>query len=53
MEEAKPAVTDRRYKRRKTELDREIGATDAEMDNLVYVLYGITDEERKIIEGGL
>ncbi len=28
-------------------------ATDAEIDNLVYELYGITGEERKIIEGGL
>lgn len=27
-------------------------ATDAEIDNLVYELYGITEEERKIIEGG-
>lgn len=25
-------------------------AIDAEIDNLVYELYGITDEERKIIE---
>ena len=33
-----------------TELDREIAATDREIDNLVYELYGITDEERKIIE---
>ncbi len=33
-------------------IDREIDATDAEIDNLVYDLYGITDEERKIIEGG-
>lgn len=32
-------------------VDREITATDAEIDNLVYELYGITDEERKIIEG--
>ena len=29
---------------------RQIDATDAEIDNLVYELYGITDEERKIIE---
>jgi len=35
------------------ELDREIAATDAAIDELVYELYGITDEERKIIEGGL
>jgi len=33
------------------DLDHEIAATDAEIDNLVYELYGITDEERKIIEG--
>jgi type I restriction-modification system DNA methylase subunit len=33
-------------------LDREIASTDAEIDNLVYELYGITDEERRIIEGG-
>lgn len=31
-------------------LEREIAATDAEIDNLVYKLYGITDEERKVIE---
>lgn len=30
-------------------LEREIGATDAEIDDLVYDLYGISDEERKII----
>jgi hypothetical protein len=34
-------------------LEREIGSTDREIDELVYDLYGITDEERKIIEGGL
>jgi type I restriction-modification system DNA methylase subunit len=32
-------------------VEREIAATDAEIDNLVYELYGITDKERKIIEG--
>jgi hypothetical protein len=32
-------------------IDREIAATDTEIDNLVYELYGITDEERRIIEG--
>ena len=35
------------------QLDREIAATDAEIDILVCELYGITDEERKIIEGAL
>jgi hypothetical protein len=33
-------------------LEREIATTDAEIDELVYGLYGITDEERKIIGGG-
>jgi type I restriction-modification system DNA methylase subunit len=32
-------------------VDREIAATDAEIDNLAYELYGITDAERKVIEG--
>ena len=32
-------------------LEREIAATDEEIDDLVYGLYGITNEERKIIEG--
>jgi hypothetical protein len=32
-------------------LDREIAATDAEIDSLVYELYGVTIDERKIIEG--
>jgi hypothetical protein len=31
-------------------IEREIAATDAEIDELVYDLYGITDEELKIIE---
>jgi type I restriction-modification system DNA methylase subunit len=37
-----------------SELDRtehEIAATDAEIDNLVYDLYGITNEEREIVKG--
>jgi hypothetical protein len=33
-------------------LEREIASTDQEIDELVYDLYGITDEERKIVEGG-
>jgi len=33
------------------ELLREINHTDNEIDNLVYDLYGLTEEERKIIEG--
>lgn len=33
------------------ELLREIKHTDNEIDNLVYDLYGLTEEERKIVEG--
>jgi type I restriction-modification system DNA methylase subunit len=32
-------------------LDRDITSTDAAIDNLVYELYGITEEEQRIIEG--
>jgi len=32
-------------------LERQVSATDAKIDDLVYELYGITKEERKIIEG--
>ena len=32
-------------------IEREIADTDAEIDELVYELYGITAEERRIIEG--
>ena len=32
-------------------LEREIATTDAEIDELVYELYGITDDEREIVEG--
>jgi hypothetical protein len=33
------------------ELLREINRTDKEIDSLVYDLYGLTEEERKIVEG--
>ncbi len=32
-------------------IQRQVAATDKEIDELVYELYGITDEERKIVEG--
>lgn len=32
-------------------LQREITATDAAIDQLVYDLYGLTEEEIKIVEG--
>ena len=31
-------------------LEREIASTDQEIDELVYELYGITDEEQRIVE---
>lgn len=33
-------------------MQRQIAHTDREIDDLVYKLYGITEEERKIIEEG-
>jgi adenine-specific DNA-methyltransferase len=33
------------------QLQREIDATDAQIDRLVYELYGLTEEEIKIVEG--
>ena len=35
----------------KTRIQRQINATDKQIDSLVYELYGLTDEEIKIIEG--
>ena len=34
-------------------IEEEIKKTDAEIDELVYRIYGITDEEKKIIEESL
>ena len=34
-------------------IEEEIKKTDAEIDELVYALYDITDEEKKIIEESL
>jgi len=39
------------YCNERDELLREINHTDYEIDNLVYDLYGLTEEERKIVEG--
>jgi hypothetical protein len=35
---------------RKNQIQRQIEKTDKEIDDLVYELYGITEEERKVIE---
>jgi len=35
----------------RTPLQRQIEATDRQMDALVYALYGLTDDEIEIVEG--
>jgi len=36
----------------KTTLQRQIDATDRQIDRLVYELYGLTEEEIGMVEGG-
>jgi len=36
-----------------TTLQRQIEATDSQIDALVYELYGLNEEEIKIVEGGM
>ena len=36
---------------RKVQIQRQVEKTDREIDELVYKLYGITEKERKVIEG--
>ena len=35
-----------------TALERQIAATDSQLDTLIYALYGLTDAEIKIVEKG-
>jgi hypothetical protein len=35
----------------KTALERQVAATDTQIDRLVYDLYGLTEKETKIVEG--
>jgi hypothetical protein len=35
----------------KTALERQIAATDTQLDTLIYALYGLTEAEIKIVEG--
>ena len=37
----------------KETLQRQIDATDRQIDKLVYELYGLTEEEIKVVEGNL
>ncbi|MBN1653127.1 MAG: hypothetical protein JXA30_05065 [Deltaproteobacteria bacterium] len=43
--------TTARTPQEKTAIERQIAATDAHIDRLVYELYGLTEEEIKIVEG--
>jgi hypothetical protein len=36
----------------RTRLERQIAATDQRIDRLVYELYGLTEAEIRIVEGG-
>jgi len=38
--------------REKTVIQRQIESTDRKIDELVYELYGLTEEERRIVEEG-
>ncbi len=40
-----------RRERRKTDLQRQMDATDQQIDRLGYELYGLTEEEIRIVEG--
>ncbi len=44
-------LQDARLEQEKTQLSRQIEATDGAIDTLVYELYGLTEEEIKIVEG--
>ena len=43
-------LMDAKTDQEKTVLQRQIEATDREIDQLVYELYGLTEDEIKIIE---
>jgi len=44
-------LQDARLEQEKTQLSRQIEATDASIDKLVYELYGLTGDEIAIVEG--
>ena len=52
MLELHPKLAGARTPQEKTALERQIAATDTQIDTLVYELYGLTAEEIAIVEGG-
>ncbi|MEN6443076.1 MAG: hypothetical protein ABFC71_04910 [Methanoregula sp.] len=51
MPDLNKKVQDARLEQEKTMLHRQVEATDAAIDKLVYELYGLTEEEIGIVEG--
>jgi len=51
MHDLNKKVQDARLEQEKTQLSRQIEATDGAIDTLVYELYGLTEEEIRIVEG--
>jgi hypothetical protein len=48
----KRQIAEARTSHEQTLLQRQIEATDKQIDQLVYELYGLTEEEIKIVESG-
>ncbi len=46
-------LSDARMPRDKTIIQQQIDATDHQINRLVYELYGLTEEEIKMVEGKL
>jgi type II restriction/modification system DNA methylase subunit YeeA len=51
MQSLHKKLQEARIPHEQTALQRQIEATDRQIDALVYELYGLTEEEIKIIEG--
>ena len=51
MLELKKKYHDARMERDKELYERQIRIVDAQIDGLVYDLYGLTEEEVKVVEG--
>jgi hypothetical protein len=49
--ELHPKLAGARTPQEKTALERQITATDTQIDALVYELYGLTKEEIALVEG--
>ena len=50
--ELKFNITTTKTPAERTALERQIQNTDTQIDQLVYQLYGLTEDEIKIVEGG-